>query len=119
AQTTSAIFTIRPDGTGERQISHPPQGRIDDQPAISADGRRVAFEYCTNGADGSCHVIVAGIDGSDARELHVACAHGPICDPQAPAWGPDGRLALNLSWGKLSSDHEVEHSQVIVVRPDG
>jgi TolB protein len=119
AQATSAIFTIRPDGSHEHQISHPPHGRIDDQPAISADGKRVAFEYCANGADGSCHVIVQDIDGGHPHELHVACAHRPICDPQAPAWGPDGRLAINLSWGSLSADHEVQHSQVLVIDPDG
>lgn len=40
-RTWGAVFTIRPDGSGERQITKPPQGFVDRNPDISPDGRRM------------------------------------------------------------------------------
>lgn len=118
AKTTSAIFTIKADGTHERQVSHPPNGRVDTQPAISADGSQLAWEYCQNGSDGSCHVLVSRVDGSGEHEVRLRCPHGPVCDPQTPAWAPDGRLVLWLAWGRFKND-EIEHSQLVVSKADG
>jgi hypothetical protein len=41
--TKSAIFTMYPNGTHIRQITHPPKGWSDGSPAWSPDGERVAF----------------------------------------------------------------------------
>src|SRR5215213_10930710 len=41
--TKSAIFTMYPNGTHIRQITHPPKGFSDDFPAWSPDGTKVAF----------------------------------------------------------------------------
>src|SRR5438045_2087747 len=38
-QTSGAVFTINPDGTGERQITHPRGNSVDDRPAWSTDGK--------------------------------------------------------------------------------
>lgn len=56
AQTEGDVFTVRPDGTGERQLTHPPGGHVDDQAAISPDGTRIAFERCSEGEP--CHVFL-------------------------------------------------------------
>ncbi|MDQ3910331.1 MAG: hypothetical protein M3305_00795, partial [Actinomycetota bacterium] len=40
-QTKGAIFSMNPDGSHIRQITHPPKGWLDDQPAVSPDGLRV------------------------------------------------------------------------------
>jgi Tol biopolymer transport system component len=40
----SAIFTMYPNGTHIRQITHPPEGWIDGYPAWSPDGTKVAFD---------------------------------------------------------------------------
>ena len=42
-KTKSAIFTMYPNGTHIRQITHPPKGFSDDSPAWSPDGTKVAF----------------------------------------------------------------------------
>src|SRR5689334_19627738 len=39
---TGAIFTVRPDGRGERQLSHPPGGSVDSSngpPGFTPDGK--------------------------------------------------------------------------------
>src|SRR5215216_7008965 len=41
--TQSAIFTMYPNGTHIRQITHPPEGWSDGSPAWSPDGTKVAF----------------------------------------------------------------------------
>jgi dipeptidyl aminopeptidase/acylaminoacyl peptidase len=44
AKTTSAIFTVNPDGTKARQVTHPPAGVDDRRPDWSPKGKRIAFE---------------------------------------------------------------------------
>src|SRR4249919_878064 len=43
-RTWGAVFTIRPNGTGERQVTFPPQGFVDRNPDFSPDGTQIAFE---------------------------------------------------------------------------
>ena len=43
-RTWGAVFTIRPDGTRERQVTFPPEGFVDRNPDVSPDGRRIAFQ---------------------------------------------------------------------------
>src|SRR5918994_4850491 len=48
--TKSAIFTMYPNGTHIRQITHPPEGWSDDFPAWSPDGTKVAFHRGCRGS---------------------------------------------------------------------
>jgi hypothetical protein len=41
AQTTRPIFVINPNGMGERQLTHPDPGVIDDHPDWSLDGTKI------------------------------------------------------------------------------
>ena len=119
AQTHGAVFTIRPDGTGERQLTHPPRGTVDDQPAISPDGARIAFERCSEGEP--CHVFLMKSDGSDQRLLDVRCKLKPICDQEAPAWGPNGELVINLASGREKTGSfggQIQRSEIVVLDLD-
>src|SRR5918998_2732326 len=42
-QTKSALFTMNPDGSHIRQITHPPKSWRDDAPTWSPDGKHIAF----------------------------------------------------------------------------
>src|ERR687889_2455690 len=48
-QTKGALFTMNPDGSHIRQITHPPKDwPFDDDPAWSPDGERIAFNPQTS-----------------------------------------------------------------------
>jgi eukaryotic-like serine/threonine-protein kinase len=55
----------------------------DDAPALSPDGRQVAF---TSNRTGTTEIWTADIDGALARQV---TSHGPVV--LAPQWSPDGR----------------------------
>jgi Tol biopolymer transport system component len=57
--------------------------RWDDAPALSPDGRQVAF---TSDRTGATEIWVADTDGASARQV---TSHGPVV--LAPQWSPDGR----------------------------
>jgi Tol biopolymer transport system component len=116
SQSEGSVFTIRPDATGERSISHPPAGHVDDMPAVSADGRQIAFERC--GDPDPCQVWVVKADGTNPRRVHVRCPSSPPCGNSGPSWSPDGRLAITLNSGRLKqvgSGDQIEGSEIVVV----
>jgi Tol biopolymer transport system component len=120
-QTTGAVFTIDPDGSHERQLTHPPAGVLDDQPAWSPDGRRVAFTRCKDG--GVCSAYVVDADGSGAHPV-VSCAGGKVLTRTCPdtadvAFAPDGKhLLLTAAWGSVKSgggEDQIQNSQIRMV----
>ncbi len=88
AETRGVIFTIRPDGTDERQVTRPPDGASDEFPQVSPDGRRLAWERCSEA--GPCAVYTAEIDGSGAKPVEVTCTLKTVCEASNVGWHPDG-----------------------------
>lgn len=85
---TSQIFTIRPDGSGIRQLTHVPHGDHALNPGFSASGKRIAFE---SDVTGNFEVWVMNADGSGQTEL----TSDPTFQNFHPRWSPDGtRIAF-------------------------
>lgn len=80
------LFTIRLDGTGLRQITHGPYGDYD--PAVSPDGRTVAFSSDRDREGKRDHSDVFTVASSGGRPRLLI--DGPMGD-EDPNYSPDGR----------------------------
>jgi TolB protein len=117
AETRGVIFTIRSDGTGERQVTRPPDGAADEFPQVSSDGRRLAWERCSETEP--CAVYTADIDGSNAKPVELTCALKPVCDGANVGWHPDGdRLVLTRASGRVrqgATSDWIQRSELVEV----
>jgi Tol biopolymer transport system component len=78
------IYTINPDGTGRRQLTHVDGAAVD--PDWSPDGRHIVFEVDHPNETG-CSVEIMDADGSNIRDL---TGNRKGCE-MTPAFTPDGR----------------------------
>jgi Tol biopolymer transport system component len=108
AQTHGAVFTVKSDGTGEKQITDPPAGYADNQPDWSPDGDRIAFERCN---DLSCEAFTVAADGGRPRKVPARCKLEPICDVGSPSWLPDGRIVVGIAQGRVRTRGESDQIQ--------
>lgn len=81
---TSEIFTVKPDGSDLRQLTHTsPEAASAFDPHWSRDGRRIAY---VSDASGSPQVWVMDFDGSHQHQV----TDDPDNDYFQPSWSPDG-----------------------------
>jgi Tol biopolymer transport system component len=86
-QTKSALFTMNPDGSHIRQITHPPKGWYDNVPAWSPDGKKITFERWKS--DGSTsRIMVVNPDTGRTRTV-VPCGERCVAAID-PEFSPDG-----------------------------
>lgn len=93
-------FTIRPDGTGERQITHVPGEAIDSD--WSPDGTRVVFQHDRPHGKG-CAMMLADADGGHLTDLSV----GRDCDFQ-PSFTPDGERIVFVRYDQKADNESIQ-----------
>jgi TolB protein len=125
-RTWGAVFTIRPDGTRERQVTRPPQGYVDRNPDVSPDGRRITFQREAVDCGPDCNtneIYVVDTDGGHLTQLThnapgLGCGNNGFCNG-SPAWSPSGRrIAFNRESGPVV-DNYVENVGIYVMNDDG
>jgi Tol biopolymer transport system component len=79
------LFTIRPDGTGRRQLTHGPTESGNG--AWSPDGKQIAFEQSA-ADDSRAGVMIMNADGSNVRDLTPTGYQGD------PSFTPDGKTIV-------------------------
>ena len=118
-RTRGAIFTIAPDGSGDRQVTNPPAKLSDDFPEFAADSSFIAFQRCGD----SCRVFTVRPDGSGLRPVTPGCAAGqqpPRCsDNSYASISPNLReIAFVHAFGRITDD-QIDHVGIYTVRANG
>ena len=122
-QTSGAVFTINPDGSGEKQITKPPAQTVDDQPAWSPDGKLIVFSRC--GQERPCGLWIVRRDGTGARPVFQCRKKLPstraCADAANMSFSRDSRhLIFTAAYGRInpgSSDtggeDQIENSEIV------
>jgi TolB protein len=117
-----SIYTIAPDGTGERQVTSSPPGMTDRFPDLGPHSRRIAFQRC---GEFFCQVMSVKRDGTDVRALTPMCPPGqipPACtDDSYPAISPNGkRIAFVRVSGNLDEETgQPDHVAIWLMQSSG
>ncbi|MFJ6141634.1 TolB family protein [Kitasatospora sp. NPDC092286] len=124
-RSTSAIFTVAADGTGERQVTQPSARGRDDHPDWSPDGTTIAFDR-SDSPDGLARIWTVSADGEGAHQVGELCdAEAADCvneQERAPAFSPDGKqLAFSRAWGATNpaGGDQIQYSDLYLMSPDG
>ena len=108
-RTWGAVFTIKANGTHEQQVTFPPLGYVDQNPDVSPDGRRIAFERTSTTSCCTVEIYVVDVDSHNLTQLtnnppDQDCLFTTGCDGGA-AWSPDGtKLAFGRQIGPTIED---------------
>lgn len=105
----ATIFTIRSDGSGERQVAQPPEGASDDFPDYASDGSFIAWERCAD----FCQIMVARPDGSGLHRV------GPEGDSSDVGVSPNTRRIAFTHFTGPVVDDEIEHADLYTQRLSG
>jgi Tol biopolymer transport system component len=92
------LFTVRPDGTGQRQITQIDGDAV--HPDWSPDGNRVVFEFDHKRAQPRpyCSIAVMNADGSGLTDLALETRG---CDGQ-PSFSPDGQRIVYVHFDDVN-----------------
>ncbi|MER7585837.1 hypothetical protein [Kitasatospora sp. NPDC097691] len=127
SRSTSAIVTLAPDGSGQHQITQPPDHARDDRPDWSPDGATIAFDR-TDPQSGAARLWTVATSGESAHQISQLCdssSGGTDCaneDERAPAFSPDGKqLAFSRSWGAQDPADKTrsQYSDLYLMSPEG
>ena len=87
------IFSVNPDGSGLRRLTY--DGLDEMYPAVSPDGRKIAYLKARTSGPPKLDLWIMNADGS--RQQMRLQAPDDIYSINPPAWAPDGKSLL-ISW---------------------
>jgi TolB protein len=115
--TRGALFTINPDGTRIRQVTHPRRMTITTNPDWSPNGRWIAYSRYGQASEDNSRLFKIRPNGSGRTSLSRSCTGRCVVDDQAE-WGPHGnRIAFQR--GLKFQPNGIHNTFVFVMRADG
>jgi TolB protein len=98
------IYKISQDGDEVARLTNGPRGAMNVEPAVSPDGKRIAF---SSDRSGNPMIYVMNSDGTNVKRITFAGKYNAT-----PSWSPDGKRLAFAGW----SD---DHFDIFTVNADG
>jgi TolB protein len=99
SHTRGDIFTIRPDGTGERSVTHSRRTQLPNQPDWSPNGRWIEYQLSRHGDIDQSRLYKIRRNGTHRTFLSGSCVAPCLTDGFAQ-WAPHGRrIAFQRQFG--------------------
>jgi TolB protein len=110
------IFTVRPNGTGIRRVTHTPGG-VATEPDWSPNGRWIVYMIAPDGDQDKARLAKIHPNGTGMTQLSQTCT--TTCSSDGfPAWSPSGRwIAFQRELGPVGMDANLV--AIDVMRADG
>jgi len=115
--TRGAIFTVKPDGSGILQVTHPGPNQVATEPDWSPNGRWIVYTVYPENDEDRSRIFKIRPNGSDRRSLASACTGRCLMDG-FPAWSPSGRR-IAFQRGLGPSVHHNKLAALYVMWADG
>jgi Tol biopolymer transport system component len=117
AHTRGAIFTVNPDGTAERQVTHSFGMNETTEPDWSPNGRWIVYNVWHQGDDNRSRIFKIRADGTHRVSLAGSCTTPCLTDGFAQ-WAPFGkRIVFQRGLGPSVGENNV--MAICVMKADG
>jgi TolB protein len=119
AHTRGALFTVRRDGSGIRQLTHPRGKRVTTEPDWSPNGRWVVYTVNWHNLEERARMVKIRRNGTHRTRLSFSCTGRCLFDG-FPAWSPSGRrIAFHRGLGPPFDVHGDPLLAIFVMRANG
>ncbi len=108
----SQVFTINPNGSGLKQLTHVAAGKSAGSPDWSPDGERIVYE---SNQSGDFHIWVMNANGSGKTQL----THQSGFEDFQPSWSPDGKKILFSHCGEPFGPGFIVYCDIDVMNANG
>jgi Tol biopolymer transport system component len=117
AQTQGAIFTIRPDGTGERRVTHSPRSKLTTEPDWSPGGHWIVYDVWSLGDSNASRILKIHPNGTGRTDIDGSCT-APCLTDAFPQWSPSGsRIVFQRGLGPAGG--KIKVYAIFTMRADG
>lgn len=111
----SQVFTVRPDGTRLRQLTH---GRPAGEHGLSWSSDHGSLLYTLGRIDGTDRIVKAHADGSGAAVVSPACTGACVSDDD-PTFSPDGKkIVFERAFGPVRHENPASVA-IFMMNADG
>jgi TolB protein len=116
--TYGAIFSVSPDGTRVRKVTHPRRNVVDSEPDWSPNGRWIAYAAWSKDPARSL-ILKVRANGHRRTPLSQSCTDNCVSDG-VPAWSPDGKqIAFERAFNSSDPDDHDWLFSIYIMQADG